>query len=46
MPEFNTEIDIDPSEFIDSCSKRELTRLVEILEEEEKTPSYVKGKKK
>jgi hypothetical protein len=34
MPEFTTEIDIDPSEFVDSCSKRELTRLVEILEED------------
>jgi hypothetical protein len=34
MPEFTTEIDIDPSEFVDSCSKRELQRLVEILEED------------
>ena len=34
MPEFTAEVDIDPSEFIDSCSKRELTRLVEILEED------------
>jgi len=33
MPEFTTEIDIDPSEFIDSCSKREKDRLVEILVE-------------
>jgi hypothetical protein len=34
MPEFTSEIDIDPSEFIDSCNKRELQRLVEILEED------------
>jgi hypothetical protein len=34
MPEFTTEIDIDPSEFIDSCSNGELKRLVEILEED------------
>lgn len=31
MPEFTTEIDIDPSEFIDSCSRREKDRLIEIL---------------
>jgi hypothetical protein len=34
MPEFTTEIDIDPSEFIDSCSKRERDRLIEILIED------------
>ncbi len=34
MPEFSAEVDIDPSEFIDSCSQRELKRLVEILEED------------
>jgi hypothetical protein len=34
MPEFTAEVDIDPSEFIDSCSNRELKRLVEILEED------------
>ena len=34
MPEFAAEIDIDPSEFIDSCTKRELQRLVEILVED------------
>jgi hypothetical protein len=34
MPEFTTEIDIDPSEFIDSCSKRERERLIEILVED------------
>ena len=34
MPEFSAEVDIDPSEFIDSCNQRELKRLVEILEED------------
>ena len=34
MPEFSAEVDIDPSEFIDSCSKREKDRLVEILVED------------
>jgi hypothetical protein len=34
MPEFSAEVDIDPSEFIDSCNSRELKRLVEILEED------------
>lgn len=34
MPEFTAEVDIDPSEFVDSCSNRELKRLVEILEED------------
>jgi hypothetical protein len=34
MPEFTAEVDIDPSEFIDSCSKRERDRLVEILIED------------
>lgn len=36
MPEFSTEaeIDIDPSEFIDACSRREKDRLVEILIED------------
>jgi len=34
MPEFTTEIDIDPSEFFDSCTKKEKDRLVEILVED------------
>lgn len=34
MPEFITEVDIDPSEFVDSCSKRERDRLIEILIED------------
>ncbi len=49
MPEFTTEVDIDPSEFVDSCSQREIKRLVEILEEDghiqpsEETTSKNKG---
>ena len=34
MPEFTAEVDIDPSEFIDSCNKREKDRLIEILIED------------
>lgn len=34
MPEFTAEVDIDPSEFIDSCSVRERKRLVELLIED------------
>jgi len=34
MPEFTTEIDIDPSEFLDSCSRKERERLIEILIED------------
>jgi hypothetical protein len=34
MPEFNIDLDIDPSEFIDACSKSERDRLIEILEED------------
>ena len=36
MPEFTAEaeIDVDPSEFVDACTPKELKRLVEILEED------------
>ena len=34
MPEFTAEVDIDPSEFIDSCNQREKQRLIEILVED------------
>ena len=34
MPEFSAEVDIDPSEFIDSCSKKEKERLIQILVED------------
>ncbi len=31
MPEFETYIDIDPDEFIDNCSEREIKELIESL---------------
>ena len=34
MPEFIAEVDVDPSEFVDSCSVRERQRLIEILVED------------
>jgi hypothetical protein len=34
MPEFTTEIDIEPSEFVDSCSRREINALIETLIED------------
>lgn len=34
MPEFTAEVDVDPSEFLDSCTKRERQRLVELLIED------------
>lgn len=34
MPEFSAEVDIDPSEFIDSCSQKEKQRLIQILIED------------
>ena len=34
MPEFSAEVDIDPSEFIDSCSQKEKQRLIQILVED------------
>ena len=33
MPEFETYIDIDPDEFIDNCSEREIGELIESLVE-------------
>ncbi len=33
MPEFETYIDIDPDEFIDNCSEREIEELIESLVE-------------
>ncbi len=40
MPYFTTEaeIDIDPSEFVDSCSKGEITELIDYLIEEDHLP--------
>lgn len=34
MPDFTTEISVDPSEFLDSCSRNERNRLIEILIED------------
>jgi hypothetical protein len=34
MPEFTTEIDIEPSEFLDSCSRSERDELIECLIED------------
>ena len=34
MPEFAAEVDIDPSEFIDSCNSREIKELIEALVED------------
>jgi hypothetical protein len=34
MPEFTAEVDIDPSEYLDYCSKSERQRLVELLVED------------
>jgi len=34
MPEFTAEIDIDPSEYLDYCSKSERQRLIELLVED------------
>lgn len=34
MPDFSTEIDIEPYEFVSECSKREIVELIECLVEE------------
>ena len=34
MPEFTSEIDISPGEFVDTCSRRERERLIDILIED------------
>lgn len=34
MPDFSTEVDIDPSEFLSECSKREKKELVDLIVEE------------
>jgi len=39
MVYFSTEVDIDPSEFIDNCSEQEIEELVNILIEE----GYLEG---
>ena len=39
MPDFSTEIDIEPWEYISACSKREVKELIEALVEE----GYLEG---
>jgi hypothetical protein len=39
MPDFSTYVDIDPSEYVDNCSPKEITELVNILVEE----GYLEG---
>ena len=34
MPDFSTEIDIEPYEFVSECNKREIVELIECLVEE------------
>jgi hypothetical protein len=41
MPEFSSDIDIEPSEFIDNCSKREIKELIEILVDDGHLPKSV-----
>lgn len=41
MPEFTSEIDVDPGEFIDSCTKREIKELIEYLVEDGHLPKSV-----
>jgi hypothetical protein len=31
MPDFKTEIDIDPWEYVSECSRRDITELIEVL---------------
>jgi hypothetical protein len=41
MPDFSTEIDIDPIEFVDSCSSWEIKELIEYLVEKDRLPESV-----
>lgn len=34
MPEFESYVDVDPSDFVDACSKREIKELIDILTED------------
>jgi hypothetical protein len=34
MPDFTTEIDIDPYDYVSECSKREIRELIEVLIED------------
>ena len=40
MPDFSTEIDIEPWEYISACSKREVQELIESLVEEGHLDSF------
>ena len=40
MPDFSTEIDIEPWEYISACSKREVKELIEALVEEGHLDSF------
>ena len=44
MPEFETYIDIDPDEFIDNCSEREIGELIDSLVESGYLPKTVPTK--
>lgn len=41
MPNLTSEIDIDPSEFVDACSRREITELIKYLVFEDHLPESV-----
>lgn len=41
MPDFETEINVDPSEFVDTCSKREIKELIEYLVNQEHLPESI-----
>jgi hypothetical protein len=41
MPEFSTEIDIDPIEFVDSCSSWEIKEIIESLVDKGHLPESV-----
>jgi len=44
MPEFTTEIDIEPWEYVPSCNKREINSLIEsLIEEGYISPTSVDG---
>ena len=43
MPEFTSEIDVDPYEYVSSCSKREIRELIVELVDEGHLPKTVLG---
>ena len=40
MPDFNTEIEIEPREYISECTGREIKELIEILHEDGELTGY------